>query len=128
RILYRRNVADPARTALPFLDFDPDPYLIIDDAGRLKWMIDAYTASEDYPYAQRTPSGLSYLRNSVKVVIDAYDGTVDAYVADSSDVMVRTYARIFGGIFKPLSAMPADIRRHVRYPGELFRIQAELHA
>ncbi len=128
RVLYRRNVMERASTALPFLDFDGDPYLMITDAGQLKWILDAYTTSDAYPYAQRTANGTSYMRNSVKVVIDAYDGTVDAYIADPNDPVVQTYARIFGGIFKPITAMPADIRRHVRYPGDLFRIQTQLHA
>ena len=128
RILYRRNVMDRATTALPFLDFDRDPYLTINDAGQLKWILDAYTTSDMYPYSQRTSDGTNYMRNSVKVVIDAYDGTVDAYIAFPGDAVVQTYARIFGPIFKPLSAMPPDIRRHLRYPGDLFRIQTALHA
>jgi uncharacterized membrane protein (UPF0182 family) len=127
RILYRRNVMDRATSAMPFLDFDNDPYLTINDAGQLKWILDAYTTSDMYPYSQRTVDGTNYMRNSVKVVIDAYDGTVDAYIADPSDPVVQTYAHIFGPIFKPLADMPADIRRHVRYPGDLFRIQAALH-
>jgi len=127
KIIYRRNVMDRATSALPFLDFDNDPYLTINDAGQLKWILDAYTTSDMYPYSQRTNDGTNYMRNSVKVVIDAYDGTVDAYIADSADPVVQTYAHIFGAIFKPLSQMPADIRRHVRYPGDLFRIQAALH-
>jgi len=128
KVLYRRNVMDRATTAMPFLEFDNDPYLIITDAGQLKWILDAYTTSDAYPYAQRTADGTSYMRNSVKVVIDAYDGTVDAYIADPGDPVIRTYAKIFGGIFKPISAMPVDVRRHVRYPGDLFRIQTALHA
>jgi uncharacterized membrane protein (UPF0182 family) len=128
RVLYRRNIMERATTAMPFLDFDNDPYLMITDAGELKWILDAYTTSDAYPYAQRTPDGTSYMRNSVKVVIDAYDGTVDAYIAQPNDPVVQTYANIFKGIFKPISAMPADIRRHVRYPADLFRIQTALHA
>ena len=128
RVLYRRNVMERATTAMPFLDFDNDPYLVITDAGELKWMLDAYTVSDGYPYAQRVSNGTNYMRNSVKVVIDAYDGTVDAYIADALDPVIRTYARIFPGIFKPISAMPADVRRHIRYPGDLFRIQTALHA
>jgi uncharacterized membrane protein (UPF0182 family) len=128
RVLYRRNIMERATTSMPFLDFDNDPYLTITDAGELKWILDAYTSSDAYPYAQRTADGTSYMRNSVKVVIDAYDGTVDAYIAQPNDPVVQTYAKIFGGIFKPISAMPADIRRHVRYPGDLFRIQTTLHA
>ena len=128
RVLYRRNVVERATTALPFLDFDADPYLIITDSGQLKWILDAYTSSDGYPYAARRSDGTNYMRNSVKVVIDAYDGSVDAYIADPADPVVQTYARIFGGIFKPISAMPADIRRHVRYPGDLFGIQTSLYA
>jgi hypothetical protein len=128
RVLYRRNIMERATTAMPFLDFDNDPYLMITDAGELKWILDAYTTSDAYPYAQRTADGTSYMRNSVKVVIDAYEGSVDAYIAQPNDPVVQTYANIFKGIFKPISAMPADIRRHVRYPADLFRIQTALHA
>ncbi len=128
KVLYRRNIVERATTALPFLDFDGDPYLMVTDAGELKWILDAYTVSDAYPYAQRASNGTSYMRNSVKVVIDAYDGTLDAYIADPTDPVVQTYAKIFGGIFKPISAMPADVRRHVRYPGDLFRLQTALHA
>jgi uncharacterized membrane protein (UPF0182 family) len=128
KILYRRTIIDRARTAMPFLDFDDDPYLVVNDAGQLKWILDAYTESDAYPYSQRIVRGTNYMRNSVKVMIDAYDGTVDAYIADPNDAVVKTYAKIFDGIFKPLTAMPADIRRHVRYPGELFRIQTAMHA
>lgn len=128
RILYRRNVVDRANTAMPFLDFDGDPYLVLDDSGQLKWILDAYTTSSTYPYAQRTSNGTTYMRNSVKVVIDAYDGTVEAYIAEPGDPVVKTYAQIFDGVFKPISAMPADLRRHVRYPSDLFQLQTALHA
>jgi len=128
RILYHRNVTERAKTALPFLDFDSDPYLIVTDAGELKWILDAYTSSENYPYAQRVQDGTNYMRNSVKVVIDAYDGTIDAYLADPGDPVAQTYAAIFPGIFKPLATMAADVRRHLRYPADLFRLQTELHA
>ena len=128
KILYRRNIVDRATTAMPFLDFDGDPYLMITDSGQLKWILDAYTLSDAYPYSQRTSNSTSYMRNSVKVVIDAYDGSVDAYIADPTDPVIKTYANIFRGIFKPISAMPADVRRHIRYPGDLFRLQTALHA
>ncbi|HJQ11727.1 MAG TPA: UPF0182 family protein [Gemmatimonadaceae bacterium] len=128
KILYRRNIVERATTAMPFLDFDRDPYPMITDAGELKWILDAYTESDAYPYSQRASNGTSYMRNSVKVVIDAYDGTVDAYMADPADPVIRTYANIFGGVFKPIVSMPADIRRHIRYPGDLFRLQTALHA
>ena len=128
RILYRRNVAQRAQMALPFLTFDAEPYLVVTDSGTLKWILDAYTSSSNWPYAQPMEDGTNYLRNSVKVVIDAYDGTVDAYLVDPGDPIVRTYAAIFGAIFKPLAGMPADIRRHLRYPGDLFRRQTALYA
>jgi uncharacterized membrane protein (UPF0182 family) len=128
RILYHRNIADRAKTALPFLDFDGDPYLIVTDDGELKWILDAYTSSENYPYSQRVQDGTNYMRNSVKVVIDAYDGTVDAYLADPHDPIALTYATIFPGIFKPLATMAPDVRRHLRYPADLFRLQTDLHA
>jgi uncharacterized membrane protein (UPF0182 family) len=128
RILYHRNIVDRAKTALPFLDFDSDPYLIITDAGELKWILDAYTKSENYPYSQPVQDGTNYMRNSVKVVIDAYDGTIDAYLADPGDPVAQTYAAIFPGIFKPLSTIAADVRRHLRYPGDLFQLQTDLHA
>ena len=128
RILYRRNVLQRARLALPFLSFDSEPYVVLTDAGELKWVLDAYTSSDAYPYAQPLADGTNYMRNSVKVVIDAYDGTVDAYLAEPKDPVALTYAAIFGPIFKPMAAMPADIRRHVRYPGDLFRAQSNLHA
>ncbi|MFI5231208.1 MAG: UPF0182 family protein [Gemmatimonadales bacterium] len=127
RILYHRNILDRARTALPFLDFDSDPYLVVTDAGELKWILDAYTSSDNYPYSQRIQDGTNYMRNSVKVVIDAYDGTVDAYLADAADPIARTFDAIFPGIFKPLSSMAPDLRRHLRYPGDLFQYQADLH-
>src|SRR5712691_2972246 len=128
RALYVRNIRERARTALPFLVFDRDPYLVIDDAGRLRWILDAYTATRRYPYAQPLPDGTNYLRNSVKVVIDAYDGTVTAYQADAADPLVRTLAKVFPGIFQPLDAMPADLRRHLRYPEDLFRVQSDMYA
>jgi uncharacterized membrane protein (UPF0182 family) len=128
RILYRRNIEERARAALPFLGFDLEPYLVVSDSGHLKWILDAYTGTGRYPYAQRVRDGLSYMRNSVKVVIDAYDGTVDAYMVDEKDPIIRTVALIFPGIFKPMSAMPADIRRHIRFPSDLFRIQAQIQS
>ncbi len=128
RIMYRRNIAERAQAALPFLKFDAEPYLVVTDSGTLKWILDAYTSSENWPYSEPMQDGTNYMRNSVKVVIDAYNGSVDAYIADPGDPVVRTYAAIFGGVFKPLTAMPADLRAHLRYPGDLFRQQTELYA
>jgi len=127
RVLYHREIRDRVRTALPFLMWDSDPCLVITDDGRLVWMFDAYTRSTRYPYSQPAGDGTNYLRNSVKAVIDAYDGTITAYVADSTDPIIQTYGRIFPGIFHAMSEMPADIRAHLRYPDDLFRVQTGLY-
>ncbi|HKW47519.1 MAG TPA: UPF0182 family protein, partial [Gemmatimonadaceae bacterium] len=128
RILYRRNVLQRAQAALPFLQFDSEPYLVVTDSGTLKWILDGYTTSASWPYSQPMEDGTNYMRNSVKVVIDAYDGTVVAYLADPNDPIVKTYAAIFGAIFTPMSAMPKDLRAHLRYPADLFRQQTALYA
>ncbi len=127
RAMYIRNIRQRARTALPFLMFDADPYMVIDTGGRLRWILDGYTATTRYPYAEPLQNGVNYMRNSVKVVIDAYDGTVTAYLADPTDPLVRTFAKIFPGIFQPLDSMPADLRAHLRYPEDLFHVQSELY-
>ncbi len=127
RAMYIRNIRQRARTALPFLMFDADPYMVIDTGGRLRWILDGYTATTRYPYAEPLQNGVNYMRNSVKVVIDAYDGTVTAYLADPTDPLVRTFAKIFAGIFQPLDSMPADLRAHLRYPEDLFHVQSELY-
>jgi uncharacterized membrane protein (UPF0182 family) len=114
RVLYNREIDQRVKLALPFLDFDEDPYLIITDNGELKWMLDGYTKTDRYPYSQRLTDGTSYMRNSVKVIIDAYNGSIDAYVVDTTDPLAETYGKIFPGIFKPIAAMPADIRKHMR--------------
>jgi uncharacterized protein len=127
RIMFRRNIQDRVRTIAPFLILDRDPYLVISE-GRLFWMQDAYTTSRYFPYAQTAPgSDLNYIRNAVKVVIDAYNGTVDFYLADAADPIAATWERIFPGLFKPLAAMPADLQKHIRYPEDLFYIQAQLY-
>src|SRR5271156_3195805 len=125
RILLHRNIKDRVGTIAPFLQLDRDPYVVI-SAGRFYWMQDAYTTSAWFPYAKPEPDGgdLNYIRNSVKVVIDAYNGTVDFYVTDPADPIVATYRRIFPALFKPLDAMPPDLQKHIRYPEDLFYIQA----
>ena len=128
KILYNREIMRRAVKAMPFLTFDEDPYLIVADNGELKWMLDGYTSTDRYPYAQKLADGTTYMRNSVKVVMDAYDGTIEAYISDAVDPIIRTYAKIFPGILKPLSAMPADLQRHMRYPTDLFRVQSQLYA
>ncbi len=127
RALYYRDIVERAKKALSFLRFDRDPYMVITEAGTLKWLLDAYTATDGYPYAQRTDDGTTYMRNSVKVVIDAYDGSVTAYVAEPADPLIRTWEKIFPGIFVPLDSMPADLRAHIRYPDDLYRVQTSLY-
>ena len=128
RVMFHRRIGERARKALPFLYWDGDPYMMVADDGRLEWILDAYTATDRYPYSQPVAGGVNYMRNSVKVVIDAYDGTVQAYIADPDDPLVRAYAAIFPGIFQPLEALPDDIRAHLRYPEDLFQIQTSLYA
>jgi uncharacterized protein len=127
RIMIRRNIQERVRTIAPFLRLDHDPYLVISN-GRMFWMQDAYTVSSYFPSAQPAQDlDLNYIRNSVKVIVDAYHGTVDFYLMDTGDPVAATYQRIFPSLFKPFSAMPADLRRHIRYPEDLFLIQARLY-
>ncbi len=128
RVLYHRNIVTRIRKALPFLKLDRDPYLVVADDGTLKWIQDAYTTSSRYPYSFRSPDGVTYMRNSVKVVIDAYDGTVTAYVSAPNDPLVRTWAKVFPGIFVPIDSMAKDLRAHVRYPDDMFRAQTALYS
>jgi uncharacterized membrane protein (UPF0182 family) len=127
RVLFHRNVRERAELALPFVRFDPDPYLVITDSGQLVWVLDAYTTTDRYPYSQRLDDGTSYMRNSIKVTIDAYDGTLRAYLSDPGDPMVRMLARIYPGLLRPMTEMPADLRAHLRYPEDLFRVQTALY-
>ena len=128
RILYYRNVRERAQRSLPFVLFDRDPYLVITTDGRLVWLLDGYTVSERYPYARSVGGGVNYMRNSVKVTIDAYDGSVRAYIAAPNDPIIRTLARIYPGLLQPLDSMPADVRAHLRYPEDLFRLQTVMFA
>ncbi len=126
RLLFRRTVQERVRAIAPFLEYDYDPYPVILD-GRLYWLQDAYTVSDMYPYSR--PAGdLNYIRNSVKVVVDAYEGTTTFYLIDPEDPVAQTYARIFPGLFRPVAEMPAGLRAHWRYPEELFRIQSTIYA
>ena len=126
RILYNRTILKRVAEIAPFLSFDPDPYMVIGDDGKLSWIIDAYTQSRNLPYSKPLAGGTNYLRNSVKVVVDAYDGSVVFYVVDPKDIMAKTYAAIFPTLFKPLAEMPVDLRRHIRYPRALLQIQAQM--
>src|SRR6266498_1965565 len=127
RIMFRRDIQERVRTIAPFLRLDHDPYLVISD-GRLFWMQDAYTTSDYFPYAQPVQGlDLNYIRNSVKVIVDAYNGTVDFYLIDSADPIAATYQRIFPDLFKPFAAMPPGLQKHIRYPEDLFLIQARVY-
>jgi uncharacterized membrane protein (UPF0182 family) len=131
QLLYHRNVRDRVTRIAPYLRLDADPYIVVSE-GRLVWLLDTYTVSDRYPYAQPYPraepgQGLNYMRNSVKVAVDAYDGRTTFYVVDSTDPLVQTYAAIFPDLFVPIDAMPADLRAHLRYPEDLFRVQAEMY-
>jgi uncharacterized membrane protein (UPF0182 family) len=131
QILFRRTLEERVPEIAPFLAYDGDPYLVSAD-GRLVWVWDAYTVSDRYPDAQPLPStsrfaGANYVRNSVKVVVDAYDGTVRFFLADPNEPIAAAYARIFPGLFEPLDTMPGDLRAHLRYPEDLFTAQNQAY-
>ncbi len=127
RIMIRRNIQERVRTIAPFLRLDHDPYLVISN-GQMFWMQDAYTTSAYFPSAQPVQDlDLNYIRNSVKVIVDAYNGTVNFYLIDPRDPIAATYQRIFPSLFKPFTAMPPDLQKHIRYPEDLFLIQARLY-
>lgn len=128
RILFHRSVGDRVRTVAPFLRYDGDPYMVVSDDGRLKWIVDAYTFTDRLPYSKPLQGGINYLRNSVKVVVDAYDGSLDFYLNDPDDILAKVYGRAFPGLFKPLSAMPGDLRGHIRYPHQFLRTQAAMYS
>ncbi|MBC8462103.1 MAG: UPF0182 family protein [Deltaproteobacteria bacterium] len=128
KIMYNRRIGRRVRTIAPFLNYDGDPYLVISE-GKLYWIQDAYTTSNMYPYSHpsygRFNKGLNYIRNSVKITIDAYNGDVCFYLIDEKDPIVKTYSNIFPDLFKPFNEMPPDLIKHVRYPRDLFEIQAD---
>jgi uncharacterized membrane protein (UPF0182 family) len=128
RVLLYRNIRERVQRIAPFFLYDDDPYMVISAAGRIVWLLDGYTVSDRFPYSTATRGLGNYVRNAVKVTVDAYDGTVNFYVADPADPLIRTTARIFPGLLKPLEAMPADLRAHIRYPEGLFRVQAAMYA
>jgi hypothetical protein len=128
RIMINRAVGERVREIAPFFEYDRDPYIVVTDDGRLVWMLDGYTTTDRYPYSEPVRNLGNYVRNSVKVTVDAYDGTVDFYLADASDPLVQAYARAFPGLLRPLAEMPDDLRRHIRYPEDLFAIQARKYA
>lgn len=125
QLLINRNIRERVPKLAPFLKYDSDPYIVLDDQGELYWMWDAYTTSDMYPYSEPFSGMNNYIRNSVKVIINAYTGNVDFYIADSEDPIIKTYAKIFPGVFKPMEEMPVDLKEHIRYPIDLFTIQAQ---
>ncbi|MEA2608577.1 MAG: uncharacterized protein QOJ75_820 [Chloroflexota bacterium] len=137
QLLFHRSLNDRISRIAPFLRFDKDPYLVIDNAGRMVYIQDAFTTSDRFPNAQGfDPTTLgdtglgsdpfNYIRNSVKITVDAYDGTMHFYMSDPADPIVRAYAAVFPGLFEPLDAMPADLRAHLRVPEELFNVQTRV--
>ncbi|MEY2428324.1 MAG: uncharacterized protein QOJ40_1209, partial [Verrucomicrobiota bacterium] len=129
-LLMRRNVRDRVTALAPFLTFDLDPYIVIGDDGRLSWIMDAFTTSDSFPYATHYTLGnnlINYMRNSVKVVIDAYDGTTTFYVFDTQDPILSAYRQIFPNLFKDVATMPPTLRKHVRYPELLMKLQAAVY-
>ncbi len=129
RVLIHRNIREIVNGIAPFLIYDNDPYIVVSNDGRLFWMLDAFTESSRFPYSRHhavSDDTVNYIRNSVKVVIDAYNGSVDFYVFDPKDPIISTYRAIFPALFKDASAMPADLRAHIRYPETLIRVQAEV--
>lgn len=130
RLLMHRQVAERVRRLAPFLTLDPDPYLVVDDSGRLFWLLDAYTMTDRHPYSQTIDVGgapVNYIRNSVKVAVDAYNGTTRFYVFDEKDPLLAAYRRLFPDLFSPRDSMPADLARHIRYPEMIFSAQAETY-
>lgn len=126
RILFARAVPERVRRLAPFLRYDRDPYAVVSQ-GRLFWIVDAYTTSSRYPYSQPVGS-FNYIRNAVKAVVDAYHGTVRFYVADPSDPVARVFGRIFPGLFRPLEELEPSLRAHLRYPVDLFEVQAQVYS
>lgn len=131
RLLMRRNVRERVAELAPFLTYEYDPYIVVGDDGRLSWIIDGFTTSDNYPYSSHyllNGNPINYMRNSVKVVIDAYDGTTTFYVFDPEDPIITAYRRIFPTLFRDASAMPATLRKHVRYPELLLKLQASVYS
>ncbi len=125
-ILIRRNINDRIAQLAPFLTQDHDPYIVMLD-GKLAWIVDCYTTSDHYPYSQRSPDGLNYIRNSVKVVIDAYTGETTFYVADAADPIIQCWQKVFPHLFRPMSTMTPELRAHIRYPEDFFLVQADIY-
>src|ERR1700685_3025822 len=130
RLLMRRNVRDRVAALAPFLTYESDPYIVVGDDGRLSWIMDAFTTSDSYPYSRHYALGdtlVNYMRNSIKVVIDAYDGTTTFYVFDQEDPIIKAYRQVFPTLFRDAATMPPALRKHVRYPELLLKLQAAVY-
>lgn len=128
RIMYNRTLRERVQALAPFLQYDRDPYLVLRDDGSLVWMWDAYTTSDRFPYSQPHDGGFNYIRNPIKVAINAYDGRVTFYQIDSQDPIANAWGKVFDGLFTPGDQMPADLRRHMRYPEDIYSVQADMLA
>lgn len=126
RIQYRRQISERVKSLAPFLTMDDDPYPVVDESGKLWWLQDAFTTTDRYPYSTMSDEGFNYIRNSVKAVVDAYNGDVTIYVMDPDDPLLKMYQRAFPGLFTEFAEMPADLQAHIRYPNGLFSSQADL--
>ncbi|MEB3341235.1 UPF0182 family protein [Okeania sp.] len=138
KVLYRRNINARVRAIAPFLRYDSDPYLVVANPNfsnqniaqttpnHLYWIIDAYTTSNHYPYSDPENNEFNYIRNSVKVVIDAYNGSIKFYVSDPKDPIIKTWKKVFPNMFNSIAEMPTSIRVHIRYPLDLFKVQSEV--
>ena len=128
RVMIYRQILDRAKRLTPFLNYDNDPYMVISKDGALYWILDGYTTSDMFPYSEPTSGVGNYIRNSVKATVNAFTGKVEFYISDPDDPVIKVYSSIFPGVFKPLSAMPDDLRAHIRYPEAFFSIQAAKYA
>jgi len=125
KVLLNRDIVERSNILAPFLEYDSDPYIVIDD-GKLFWIIDAYTTSNSFPYSENL-GGLNYIRNSVKIVVDAYNGNVDFYIVDEEDPLIQNYAKIFPELFKDFEDFPDGLKAHIRYPEDLMRVQTQIY-
>lgn len=130
--MLNRNIHQRVQKIAPFLTFDSNPYLVLHNGG-LVWVIDAYTSTDKYPYAAQVSNqdspfyGQNYIRNSVKVTVDAYTGQTNFYITDAADPLINSYARVFPGLFQPLEQMPEDLQQHLKYALTLFEVQTEIY-
>ena len=127
RIQYRRQISERVHALAPFLTMDDDPYPVVDKAGELWWLQDAFTTTDRYPYSTLTEDGFNYIRNSVKAVVDAFSGEVFIYVMDPTDSLLQMYRRAFPDLFLDFDRMPADLQAHIRYPNGIFSAQADMY-